>query len=122
VSATPWITPVWIDAILVLVLLELAASAAWLARRGALVLIAPLSLYLASGAALLLALRAALAGAASAWIAAALLASGVVHVLALVRLRSIVPLVARQRPHPGSGAERDPKMPGPKAAPSRRTL
>ncbi|MDJ0852109.1 MAG: hypothetical protein QNK04_27385 [Myxococcota bacterium] len=77
------ITPAWIDAILVLVVLEFVAVGAWLAHASAGRLVLPFSLFLASGAALLLALRAALARAEAPWIALALLAALVCHLLTL---------------------------------------
>lgn len=72
-----------VDAILGLVALELLAVGLVLARASAPALIAPWSLYLASGAALLLALRFALAAGEPRWIALALLASLAAHVALL---------------------------------------
>jgi hypothetical protein len=84
-----WITPGMLDAIVAGVALEFVGLAALLVHARSPRLIVPLLLYLASGAFLLLALRASLAGAATAWIALALLASLVVHVASLVRTHRI---------------------------------
>jgi hypothetical protein len=74
-----------VDLIVVAIALECVGLAAWLVHAGATRLVTPLLLHLASGALLLLALRASLAGAASAWIAAALLGSLATHLLSLRR-------------------------------------
>lgn len=80
---TTWITPGWIDAIVVAVVLESAVLSMFLLHASAARLVAPLLLYLASGASLLLALRAALAAADANWIAIALLASLLTHATSL---------------------------------------
>jgi hypothetical protein len=85
------ITPSLIDLILVGVAAEFVALAAWLARRSAARWIWPLALYLGSGAALMLALRAALASADAQWIALPLAASFFAHagsLLAVLRIRA----------------------------------
>ena len=87
---TASIPPSLIDAILLGVALEFAASSVLLARRGVSRLVLPLLLYLFSGAALLAALRAALSDAAPHWIALALLASGAAHVGSMRELYRIV--------------------------------
>jgi hypothetical protein len=88
------INPALVDAIVAAVVLEFAALALLLVHGRAAHLVVPLFLYLASGAFLLLALRASLAAAAPVWIAGALLASLGAHLLslrqgyrALIRLR-----------------------------------
>lgn len=77
------ITPGLIDAILVGIGIESGLLAAGLVRRSARRWIAPLLLFLASGAFLMLALRAALADAGPVWIAASLLGSLVSHLATL---------------------------------------
>lgn len=73
------VTPRSVDAILALVALELVGIGALLVRSSAADLLAPWALYLASGAFLLLALRAALSGAEAHAIALALLMSFLSH-------------------------------------------
>lgn len=97
------ITTGWIDAILVGIGIEAALLAAGLLRMSARRWIAPLLLFLASGAFLMLALRAALAEADSVWIAASLLGSLVAHAATLwilhrelSRLRSAVASARRE--------------------------
>jgi len=80
------VTPAWIDAIIGLVVLEFLALRWLLVRASAGRLVAPLLLFLASGAFLLAALRAALADAASPWVASFLLAAFVTHAACLVQL------------------------------------
>jgi len=79
------VTPGLVDAILVAVALEFAALCALLWRAGAQRLVLPLLLYLASGAFLLAALRAAIASPTSEGIAAALLASLLAHAASLAQ-------------------------------------
>jgi cytochrome c oxidase assembly factor CtaG len=75
-----------VDFVLVVMAVE-AALLAWHRRRsGRGVPVAELAAFLAAGACLLLALRAALAGASWVWIAAALAGAGAAH-LADLRLR-----------------------------------
>lgn len=77
-----------VEAILLLVLAEAILLALLLRRPPARRRLAPLLATLASGAALLLALRAALVGAGAVWIAAFLLAALVAHIVDLrLRLR-----------------------------------
>jgi hypothetical protein len=78
------VTPALVDLIVAAVALELAGATALLWRARLTRWLTPLFLYLASGACLLLALRAALSGAGSDWIAAALLASLVAHGASLI--------------------------------------
>lgn len=83
------ITPGLIDLILAGVAVEFVVLAAWLARSAAAHWIWPLLLYLGSGAALMLALRAALSGSDPLWIALPLGVSFFAHggsLLAVVRL------------------------------------
>lgn len=77
------ITPAVVDAIVGAVAVEFAALGLWLAHAGARRLVAPLFLHLASGAFLLLALRASLAAAGPHWIALALGAALVAHAASL---------------------------------------
>jgi hypothetical protein len=91
------ITPALVDAIVAAVALEFAALALLLAHGRAAHLVMPLFLYLASGAFLLLALRAALAEAAPVWIAGALLGSLGAHLLSL---RQAHRTLVRTRPAP----------------------
>jgi hypothetical protein len=76
-------TPGLIDAILVVVALEAVFLGGFLVHASAPHLIPPLCLYLASGASILLALRAALSAAAPHWIELSLLASLVTHAASL---------------------------------------
>jgi hypothetical protein len=78
-----WITPGMIDAIVAGVALEFAGLGALLLHARAPHLLGVLFLYLASGACLLLALRASLADAGMHWIALALLASLIAHAASL---------------------------------------
>ncbi len=78
-----WLTPRMLDGILVGVAVEFVALGAVLVRASATRWIAPLFLFLTSGALLLAALRGALAGAEELWLSAALLASGLAHAGAL---------------------------------------
>jgi hypothetical protein len=68
-----------VDAILVLVVLEAALLAAWHARTGRGIPPAALATTLASGGALMLAVRAALVGAWWGWVALCLLAALLAH-------------------------------------------
>lgn len=77
-----WVGPGMIDAILVLVAVEAIAVRHWLARHGAAHRTSVALAVLASGAGLLLAARAALAG-DHGLVALALLASGVAHAVSL---------------------------------------
>jgi hypothetical protein len=72
-----------VDAILLLVVLEAGALAFWHRRTGRGIAPAALAPNLCAGAALLLAVHAALAGAWWGWIAAALLAALIAHLLDL---------------------------------------
>ncbi len=72
-----------VDLILLLVLLEAILLAVWHRRTGRGIAPAALAGILCSGAALLLALRAALVGAWWGWVAAALLASLLAHLFDL---------------------------------------
>jgi hypothetical protein len=92
-----WLTPAAIDWILVGVGVEAIALAWFLPRVGGAAWVAPTLLQLAAGAALLWAVRAALAGAPAEWIAAALLASLVAHVTAVLRS-----FAAAKRSHAGA--------------------
>lgn len=74
-----------IDLILLLVLLEAAVLTLWISRAGRRIAAVDLLGNLASGAFLLLAVRAALTGAAWTWIAASLLAALLAHVFDLRR-------------------------------------
>ncbi len=74
-----------VDLVMAFVVLEAAALPAWRRRTGAGVAAADLLPNLAAGFCLLLALRAAMAGAAWPWIALALLGSGLAHLLDLRR-------------------------------------
>ena len=101
------ITPGLIDAILVGIGIESGLLVAGLFRISARRWIAPLLLFLASGAFLMLSLRAALADADSAWIAATLLGSLVTHLATLLlvhrelsRLRSTATATSRPEPAP----------------------
>lgn len=85
------VTPTTIDAILAGVVLELFAIRAVLVRASAAAWLAPAFLTLAAGAALLVGLRLALAGAAPPWIGGALLASLLAHVGSLVVLHRRLP-------------------------------
>ncbi len=78
-----FVTPRLVDGILALVALEFAGLGALLVHWRAPRLVGPLLLHLAAGAFLLVALRMSLAGSEASWIALALLASGVAHVLSL---------------------------------------
>ncbi len=100
------ITPGLIDAILVGIGIESGLLAAGLVRRSAGRWIAPLLLFLASGAFLMLALRAALADAAHIWIAAALLGSLVSHLATLGLLHR--ELLGSRSETPSSGRETVP--------------
>ena len=105
-----------IDAILVLVAIEAAFLLAWRARTGRGPAPIPLLCNLASGASLMLALRAALTGAA--WpVAACLIASLVAHLSELVlRFR------ADARPAPRAAERRDgPAAPKVVVFPGRQT-
>jgi hypothetical protein len=85
-----------IDAILVLVAIEAAFLLAWRARTGRGPAPLPLLCNLASGASLMLALRAALTGAAWPAVAACLVASLVAHLSELaLRLRADAPPAPR---------------------------
>lgn len=77
------VTPGLVDVILAGFVLESGILAGYLVRAGSPQWVAPLLLHLASGALLLLALRSALSASGDAWIALALLTSGVVHVASL---------------------------------------
>ncbi len=106
VATGSWITPGWIDAIVAGVALEALVLGVLLAREGRAGLLVPLLAFLGSGAALLLALRAALSRTDAEWIGVALLVSGALHVVSLRvlwRARSLVPSV-RRHPHPRSDA------------------
>ncbi len=83
----PAIPAGWIDWILAFVLAELAAGALLLARAQEARLIAPFASFLLAGACLLLALRAALAGSPSQWIALSLLGGLLAHVACLRQAR-----------------------------------
>lgn len=74
-----------VDAILAFMVVEAVLLIAWRARTGRGIAAADLLANLAAGATLLLALRAALAGAAWSWVAAALMAALVAHVADLSR-------------------------------------
>ncbi len=80
------VSPGLVDAILAAVGLEFALLSALLARARASALVAPLLLYLGSGACLMLALRAALAETEAVWIAGPLVASFLAHALVLWQL------------------------------------
>jgi len=76
--------PVWlVDLILAGVALEASGLALWLRRRGQRRLIRPVLLFLASGTAMLIAVRLALTGAGLAPIGAVLALSGVTHIACL---------------------------------------
>ena len=75
--------PALIDAILVGVALEFLGLTWWLMRRGQSRWIAPVFWFLASGAALMAALRSATIGASEVWILGALTISGLGHIAAL---------------------------------------
>jgi hypothetical protein len=77
------ITPSWVDAILAGVGLEALLLGALLRRASAERWIGPCLLTLASGAALLLALRGAVAGAGAPWIPLALLGALLAHTASL---------------------------------------
>jgi hypothetical protein len=79
------VTPTLLDAIVGGVVLECAGLGTWLVRTGAGRLVVPLCFHLASGAFLLLAVRASLASAGTDWIAVALAASLLAHLAALWR-------------------------------------
>ena len=84
------VSPGLLDALLFLLVLELALGAAWLRARGRSDWIRPLALYLVSGGALIAALRLALVDAAAGPLAFALLVSGVAHVGFLAWFRAIL--------------------------------
>ena len=88
----------WIDWILGLVLAELAMGALLLAWNGEARLIAPFAWFLLSGACLLLALRAALAGSPSEWIALFLLGGLHGHVACLGQARRVLRGASGARP------------------------
>lgn len=73
----------FVDAVLVLVVVEAIVLVAWRVRTGAGIAPASLVATLAAGAFLLVALRGALTGAGPAWIAASLLAAGMAHCIDL---------------------------------------
>lgn len=77
------LSPGLIDLILALIALEGIALSVWLARRGAGALIGPVICFLLSGAALMVALRGAVAGWGMLLIQAALLASLILHLACL---------------------------------------
>jgi len=86
------VTPATIDAIVAGMVLEFVGLALLLVRAQAGALAAPLFLHLASGACLLLALRAALATPDTPWIGVALLASLAAHVGSLLGVQRVLRL------------------------------
>lgn len=83
------VTPAFVDAIVAGVLLECVGLGTWLVWTGAGRLVTPLCLYLASGACLLLALRASLAEAGAQWVLLPLAAALVAHVASLWRSKRV---------------------------------
>lgn len=77
------ITPTTIDAILVVIVLEAIGLSWWVRRSDRTQLIGPLLLFLASGAALMMALRAALNEASETMMSILLLVAGLLHVACL---------------------------------------
>ncbi len=80
------ISPWMLDAILLVILAEGTAGTLWLYRSGRDALVAGFLAFLASGAALMLGLRLALDGAAGLPLAAVLLASLALHLLAIAAI------------------------------------